>query len=403
MVYTQEKLQAIAQLCGIPTIERSQRVWIVRTESGSYYRDFTLNGYVALGWDKIPRSKIDNEQRIKEEVIGFIEKMYPEEKRPGLIYSQLVTFICKMQKGDCIVIPSTGSSHVYIGILGDLFEVNAEPQEMFEEDYSRCMYRLRRHVKWHKEAAVREDIYLTKVLRSHQTISDISEHADLIYRNMYEFYFIDGTLSLTLRKKSDNSVAFEDEYALYRILSDTVEIVNTTLGHTEKLHITKRTAMSSPGFFEMVISFVSNPSALIVFAILFLVIGGKVKTGEGIEAKGIASILQGISNLANDKTDRELKRAQVKKLEAETHQIQVQTQQQEIENAKAFLELMQQVPIGSEDKKETNILQAQSANLLETIQQKKEEIEPIMEKIGMHSPVVELPNNIIPFPAKKDT
>jgi len=68
-----------------------------------------------------------------------------------------------------------------------------------------CMsgYHLRRRVTWHKEVSVAENIYLSKMLRAQQTISDITKHADLVYRNLHDLYYVDGTLSLTLRKNND--------------------------------------------------------------------------------------------------------------------------------------------------------------------------------------------------------
>lgn len=46
----------------IPVRDSEQRIWMLRTESGKFYRDFTKNNYVALGWDKVPFSVINDKE-----------------------------------------------------------------------------------------------------------------------------------------------------------------------------------------------------------------------------------------------------------------------------------------------------------------------------------------------------
>lgn len=90
MDYSPEELKTVARMLEIPTLPDEQRTWIVRTKGGSYYEDFSQNDFIALGWNKIPLSWIVNANRPKENVIEDIKDEYPDEKRPGLIYGQLV-------------------------------------------------------------------------------------------------------------------------------------------------------------------------------------------------------------------------------------------------------------------------------------------------------------------------
>lgn len=103
MDYSPELLKQFADACRIPTVQPTQKVWIVRTRGGRYYKDFCRNEYVALGWDKIPLRWITDESRNKQDVIDDIKDEYPDEKRPGLIYGQLVDFIRVMSPGDYVV------------------------------------------------------------------------------------------------------------------------------------------------------------------------------------------------------------------------------------------------------------------------------------------------------------
>lgn len=37
----------------IPEISNERQIWLIRTNGGLYYNDFTTNKYVALGWDAV--------------------------------------------------------------------------------------------------------------------------------------------------------------------------------------------------------------------------------------------------------------------------------------------------------------------------------------------------------------
>lgn len=407
MAYTQEQLQTYATACGIPTRQKDLKVWIVRTEGGSFYDDFSRNDYVALGWDNIPLARILNEDRKKDDEVAYIASEYPSERRPGLIYSQLVAFVWKMKAGDCVIIPSEGSNHVNIGTLGDLFENTEAPDGLFGDEYVRCRYRLRRHVTWAKEASILTDIFLTRTLRSHQTISDVSQYADLIYRNLFDFYFIDGKLSLTLRKQTDSDVSFIDELALTNEIADFVREVASSLSMDEPPKIIKRTAMGSPGFLELLIPYVVNPLGITTFFLLFLLLGGKIKGSDGLETNGIPSLLQGFSNLLNDKANRANTAAQTEKLKAEarktdaetrkinaeTDQIIEETQHKRIENLRDLLSITDGMSIDDSGLQEGNV------RTISDFEERQKRIAPIMQRLGMQAPVIQTSSNILPFPA----
>lgn len=411
MEYSPELLKQFAEICGIPTVLAAQRVWIVRTKGGRYYQDFSRNGYIALGWDKIPLRWIADEGRNKQDVIDDIKDEYPEEKRPGLIYGQLVDFVRVMASGDYVVIPSEGSNFVNIGTIGNIYTVEPNAQQIFEDDYQRCEYHLRRSVTWHKEASVNEDIYLSKMLRAQQTISDITKYADLIYRNLHDLYYIDGTLSLTLRKSSNTATALSDEAKLLCTIDETVRMVCEFLGETEPVRIEKKAAMSSPGFLQLIVTSVSNFAELIAFQQIFKTVGGKIKAANGEDvAQGLPAITQAVSNLFNDKTERDLKRAQMRKMDAETEKIQAETRKMDMEtqalalqNAEALIALGDKLTSGTADAQA--LLEAkktESEQVSAKIEQCQKKLAPVMESMGLQAPKIDLPSNVILFPKKKE-
>lgn len=411
MEYTPELLEQFARICGIPTVQSTQRVWIVRTKGGRYYQDFSRNGYIALGWDKIPLRWIAAEDRRKQDVIEDIRDEYPDEKRPGLIYGQLVDFVRVMAPGDYVVIPSDGSNYVNIGTIGEIYTAEPTEQPLFEDDYQRCGYHLRRKVVWHKEASVNEDIYLSKMLRAQQTISDITKYADLIYRNLHDLYFIDGTLSLTLRKTSETATSLSDEVQLLCTIDETVKSVNSFLGETEQLCIEKKSAMSSPGFLQLLVTGVRNFTPFLIFQHIFETVGGKIKSADGKEVtQGLPAIIQAISNLFNDKVDRDLKRAQVRKMDAETQKVQAETlrintetQNLALQNADVLIALSNKLTRDAEDA--IALLETKKNESLQVnaeLEERRKKLAPIMESMGLQPPQIELPSNVIPFPKTKE-
>jgi len=415
MEFSQDELKRIAQLFGIPTIPDNQRTWIVRTKGGTHYEDFSRNGFVALGWDNIPLSWISDTNKAKDDVIEFIKDEYPDEKRPGLIYGQLFDFVRVMAPGDYVVIPSMGSTHVNIGILGDLYEENVKPQPLFVDDYSYCPYRLRRHVKWIREASVSEDVYLAKMLRAQQTISDITKNAGLIYRNLFDFYFIDGTLSLTIRKVTDSATTFLDVAMLQGTIASLISLFADIFGDESGHEIEQKTALSSPGFMQIIVAKVQGFTPFVVFSHIFKSLGGKITTADGQSIEGIPAYFQAFSNLANDKADREVKRAQAKKILAEAGKIDADTEKTHAEtqktiaetnainlqNAKAMIELFGSTSFDDDPAK----LEENGAKLhkeLSSAEERYQELEPIMDRLGINPPSVEQ-GIIIPFPSKKDS
>ncbi len=129
-----------------------------RTKGGRFYYDFITNGFIALGWDLIPSNLITDAQKSREVKKLEIEKLYPEEKRPGLIFGQMDVFYNRMHDGDLVLISDEGTKTVAIGKIGDLVEsVMRKPDD---GEHAQCAFLHRRTVEWKKRIDVWQDIYL---------------------------------------------------------------------------------------------------------------------------------------------------------------------------------------------------------------------------------------------------
>lgn len=158
-------LNTIAEEFKIPCVGDSEyKVWFVRTKAGEFYHDFKANNFIALGWDLLSLEFVMDTKISKDNKKEQIESLYPEEKRPGLILSQIETFYNKMNSGDWVVIPAEGGKEISIGKLGD---IQADIKHKVEnKEYPLCTYMHKRAVEWIKVVDVARDIYLFKALRS---------------------------------------------------------------------------------------------------------------------------------------------------------------------------------------------------------------------------------------------
>lgn len=113
-------IMVLASEFNYPIIEETTHVWFFRTQSGTYYPDFYINQYIALGWNLVSVSLITDKKENQAAKKSKISELYPEEQRPGLILGQMETFYLKMQPNDLVVIPDMGGQRIAVGILGDV-------------------------------------------------------------------------------------------------------------------------------------------------------------------------------------------------------------------------------------------------------------------------------------------
>lgn len=306
----------------IPVRDSEQRIWMLRTESGRFYRDFTKNNYVALGWDKVPFSVINDKEIDEKSKKEKISVLYPDESKPGLILSQLKKFYFEMKSGDLILIPSELSKKLFMGTIGDV--ITSVDHIELEDEYDKCEYLHKRSVKWIKTISPNIDVYLNKALKSHQAVTDVTEYADLFYRNIFPYYIEENSIHLTFHKNTDSNFSVCDSIELQRTVIEIFKSISSMYDFPDNSDAFKlKTAVGSPGIIEFIVQ--NFDSANIVTAIMiFLVFGGnfsKDEDGKTSFSIGISSVIDRINSLLNDHKKRELTDAQIRKSDAETQKI----------------------------------------------------------------------------------
>ena len=324
-------LTSIASEFNIPIIRKDQKVWFFRTKGGKFYYDFITNGFIALGWDLIPADLVTDTQKNKEFKKSEIQKLYPEEKRPGLILGQMDVFYNQMHIGDLVLIPDEGKKTVAIGTIGDLIErVKRKPDD---GEHAQCTFLHQRTVKWQKCIDPWQDVYLFKILRAQQTISDVTDEAKLVFRNLFPVYISKDSIHVTFQKATAENLSLASNVDL---LSNFMQITDATAElygkDSFKNELTMKTAVGSPGFLEIIMP--NNPLAvisvsIILFAIRYFI--GKEKTADGASATGLLALVTKINELINDHKNRE-------KIDAEIRQMNANIQLTEAQTKKALAE-----------------------------------------------------------------
>lgn len=314
-------LNTIAEEFKIPCVGDSEyKVWFVRTKAGEFYHDFKANNFIALGWDLLSLEFVMDTKISKDNKKEQIESLYPEEKRPGLILSQIETFYNKMNSGDWVVIPAEGGKEISIGKLGD---IQTDIKHKVEnKEYPLCTYIHKRAVEWIKVVDVARDIYLFKALRAQQTISDISDCRELIFRNLFPVYISDDVIHLTLQKETSANLNLSRNVELQYNCLMVMDAVASLYGKDEfKKDVTIKTAVGSPGFLELIIPAIPISLIATVFLINYAI--GKEKTENG-SVTGVLALVTKFNELVNDYHNR-------KKTDAETYLIQMQAEKTKAE------------------------------------------------------------------------
>lgn len=330
-------VKEIVEALKIPVVESTQKIWFFRTNGGAFYFDYRLNDYIALGWDKIDEGFICDNQIKWNDKKEVVKNLYPDEQRPGLILGQLHSFYNEMKKGDFIVIPSYGTKKISIGILGNI--LGEMKHKVLGEDYVKCNYIHKRRVSWIKEVELLQDVYLFKVLRAQQTISDITNCGNMVFRNLFPYYISNDEVHLTLQKitASEYNLAtnIKIQTAFYSIVKDISKLYGSD-NIEEKIKL--KTAVGSPGFLEMILSAVDLASIYSI-VLIFKTLIGKIETSDGSKASGILALIEEFNKLANDRQNRkkvaaeeEKFKAEAEKTRAEIEKIKVETERSSIEN-----------------------------------------------------------------------
>lgn len=216
----------------IEAIPETKRYWQVRTEGGEYFDSFTSHNYIGLNYEEITYSKITdlkksskNNEELHLKLKLHIENILPD-RSSGLISSQLIKFIYEIKKGDIVIVPAAGSEFISIGIVTDTPLIEVDDSLI---DRTKCPYRKRKSVKWIKTVEKSSaDIMLFRALQSHQALTEVTQHANIIERSINDFYKLEEETNLIVNVKRKTNIPASD---LFMYGADILRLTDEIIKH----------------------------------------------------------------------------------------------------------------------------------------------------------------------------
>ena len=202
----------------IPVLDSSSDYWLVCANSGEYYTDFNLNGYIGIGWNEITLEDIrraDNNSNILKEILKekltFQDDLEPSENKYGITAGQLLRFVNNIKKNDIVVVPSEGSERFLVGkVTGPLYELDQYELEQYKSEeltHSRSDFAKRWKVHWlgwfNRSDA---DSALYKMIYSHATLSNINDYKPFINRALFPCYIEDEKLYISYHVTEEKDI-----------------------------------------------------------------------------------------------------------------------------------------------------------------------------------------------------
>lgn len=283
----------------VPRINENRNYWFVRTEGGDYYENFISGNYIAIGYNEVSLYTISqnfDSKNIDGSIATFTEKVkgiYPKEKRPGLISSQLIRFTYSIKKGDIVIVPSESSQILHFG------EVQ-KTVTYLEEKEDGCPYKKRKQVRWIKAVSkYKLEAEFYKMIFTHLTVSNADDYAVFIDRSLNSFFIKGNNTHLVLDVKTHDEIeaqTFYDFGEIFKLQKELCEAENIK----SEGQFNVKTNVQSPGFLEIIQSN-ALPIGLLALGLILVALagggfGGKIKINKkvGLDAEVKSTVPVGI-------------------------------------------------------------------------------------------------------------
>lgn len=269
---TKELYDTLADL-GLPVqeVDDTRHYWFIRTQGGSYFDEFFLDNFVAIGHEDVPCVP---EDKRTDQLIDRLKEAHPQTTR---VLNQVYRFCKEIHKGDIVIIPSAASAHFAFGYITD---DEAYQEELNEEDLAegKCPYTRRRKTHWIQGISKdRVDSKLYTFFRNQQALSQVDTYSDFIERAIHPLYIKNDTAHFTLSIRTpDSPNAFDIPTYMCGILTMAQELaeelkISTTDFST---NIKSRTNVQSAGLIELL----GDPAFVALISVVAVALfGGTVK------------------------------------------------------------------------------------------------------------------------------
>ena len=261
--------------------------WMVRTDRGKNYDPFLQHGIVALRMPYVSTAFVSqlvhsnmNESdaitHIKSHFLGLLNNPniaempdLQEIREPSTLSkraSQLYSFCLKMKSGDIVLIPSSDSSNISIGVI--------EGDEMLLDEGINIQYPIARKVRWINQISKnRLEPGLYRAIGNHQAMTNISKYSESLERNYGSCFMIDGVCHYVITFNSEQIPA-DKFFGLGQTLLQTLQNLQEQYGlQIDVRNINLTMNLNSPGRIDFKSTAVI---AILMMAILTSCSGGEI-------------------------------------------------------------------------------------------------------------------------------
>lgn len=151
-------------------------VWCVRTELGTYAKQFVEGGHVAFG--RMPNSDLSRIET-RNELYPLYKAEHPDDPSNIVIgqqVGQIARFLLEIQAGDCVITPAADTDWLHYGKLAP------DPWYLYAAGDDGCPYRHRRRVTWTARRLKRGDfsVPFQNTIRSSLTVFATSQRDEFL-------------------------------------------------------------------------------------------------------------------------------------------------------------------------------------------------------------------------------
>ncbi len=304
---TQKELLAVLDNMGLPAcfVDSNRHYWFIRTQAGSYFDEFFLDGFVGIGHEDVPC--VAESDRTAE----LMERIKDSHTQATRVLNQVYKFCNEVKKGDIVIIPSASSTKFAFGYVMDE-QVYTENVSTEDIDEGKCPFTRRRKVEWITGISKsRVDSKLYTFFRNQQTLSQVDDYGEYIERALHVFYIRDNVAHFTLSVETpDCPNAFDIPMFMCGIREKLKKISRDMAGGLSCHDLKSRTNVQSPGLIEIL----GDPSTVAVCALIVVaVFGGSARASNlSVKTNGATGLLESILKHLRDMNELKLKAESLK-------------------------------------------------------------------------------------------
>lgn len=237
-------------LKNIPKTNPDNTYWLVRAESGTYFEDFYINNYIAIGWNEISMKEVHdfsyNSDLIRSKLMSIhhLTDNRSNKQSMGSAAKQMIRFQEELRPGHVVLVPSESSDSFAVGeIVGEVYtETDEDLLGIPHTPYSK-----RRKIRWiGRFPRSRFDPAFHKVIYAAHAISNVSDYRGFINRAVFDTYIEDNDMHMTFNLKRTEGVELSE---LVNLLSS-YEKIKDAYYPDEKIDI--KINLQSPGPIEFI-------------------------------------------------------------------------------------------------------------------------------------------------------